>query len=384
MRPSGVLRIAPEVELTGKRYAGRKTTRKEMQLERQPSPESSESDDSDEGFGDAVFDQRHENVDDHDDDEHSDGSGALPEASNDERDGDEDDQEDSAIAEDEDDQIDTSGIMEAMAAAQRAELAKAKAVEKQVWQFQRALALRIKLQAALTACNKLPLRRSTAATEKEDGRWDERGSAAAAAEISRALGDIARLSGVTQSPPPSSASLEVWWHWIDHSLNAPRVAADEALVEEWNRRTDTSLGANGGRAFKALGRPVMEQIRYALRNDMGRLVKRSQLNRGQAVPLGTDAVSAPEYLDNIYDDGDFYGQLLKTFIEASTSAAESALSGPRVLRQQKARRMTRDEKRRRKLQAEMGVKQELMNFMAPLASTQLPAMAAPLFGSLFG
>lgn len=367
MRPSGVLRIAPDIDMGGKRYAGRKTTRKEMQLQ----PESSE-----EQQGDA------------DDDGDGDGDDDIVVDDNDEEDGNEEDDDDAMhVQEDnedeEDEQVDTSGIMEAMAAAQRAELAKAQAVAKQVWQFQRALAVRIRLQAALTAANKLPLR----TTVTGESITTSSAAAEAAKEIAQTMGVLARLGGVSAPLPAASASLDEWWQWVNGSVNAAhRVAADEALVEEWNRRTDTSLGGGGGRAFKALGRPVMEQIRYALRNDMARLVRRSQLNRAQCIPLGSDVGDgvAAQHLEHVYDDGDFYGQLLKTFIEASTSAADSALSGPRVLRQQRARHMTRDEKRRRKLNAQMAVQQELLNFMAPLATTQLPPMATALFGSLFG
>jgi hypothetical protein len=127
----------------------------------------------------------------------------------------------------------------------------------------------------------------------------------------------------------------------------------------------------------------MEQVHYSLKNDMARLIRRTQLNRGAAVPLGDgESQKAPEYLECVYDDGDFYGQLLKTFIEASTTTSE--LGGARVMRVRNKRTLTRQEKRQRRLQADMSVQKELLNFMAPLASTQLPPMAAPLFESLFG
>lgn len=279
-----------------------------------------------------------------------------------------------------DEPIDRDEALEAMQNAARSEMEKAKHVDAQNKVWQRVLGTRIKMQNVVQGALKLPYFQD--ADELRAGAGADLSSS-----LKSCLADLAELRQKLlplhsdfqpielDRAPGKSGSSDEWWDWL-HSSNSAGVTVEEGLVEEWNKKTDAQVG----RQFKALGRPILEQIRFGLRNDREKLVKRTQLNRSGIKPVGKRSRNDSgdvdqEYEEEIFDDTDFYSQLLKTFLESAASESAKSVAVTRGNRRKKVIVKSKLDRR---------IHNELTNFMAPLTSAVLPPMADALFGSLFG
>jgi protein AATF/BFR2 len=103
-----------------------------------------------------------------------------------------------------------------------------------------------------------------------------------------------------------------------------------------------------------------------------------------ALPAPASAPDADARDPETYDDGDFYGQLLREFLEsagtdAAAAAGADALRAGRGAKRRKA--VDRRASKGRKLR--YTVHEKLVNFMVPVASDP-PPFAAQLFANLFG
>ena len=165
-----------------------------------------------------------------------------------------------------------------------------------------------------------------------------------------------------------------WWSYLKEA-NGAVTEAEEAIVDTWNEQTNVQ----SGRGLKTLGRTVMEQVRSSLEQDRERLRRRTQLNRSEAVPLGSGKRydQAENHEVEMFDDADFYGNLLKQFLQ-STGSTVSASQATRF------RKRKHKQHRSSKSRLNMEIQEKLLNFMAPLSTNVLPPMADPLFASLFG
>ncbi len=290
--------------------------------------------------------------------------------------GDDDDEDDDLPMQ----QEERDSVMGALQESARQEMEKAKHVEAQNKLWQRLLAARIKMQGLMTAANQLPLPEDAAELRMHRGeqlRENLRGNLALLAQLRvRMMGNHPDLkSGAPNASPPLDAEESGdWWPWIAKS-NAASVASEEAVVNAWNQRTNVQAGKS---TFKAFGKPVMEQIKHSLQHDREKLIRRTQLNRSGVAPLGNKRRAEkqePYYEENLFDDAEFYGQLLKTFLESSAAG-----TGGRVM----ARDSRTKKIRLQKTKLSLAIQEKLLNFMAPTASNVLPPMADALFGSLFG
>jgi protein AATF/BFR2 len=331
--------------------------------------EDMEDDEEDSDEGNLIDDDDNDNDDDNDDDD--DGDGLLRLGSSE----DEDD-----LVDEEKRQEEVQSVMKALQESSMLEMEKAKNVEMQNKLWQRLLGIRIKMQGALKSANVLPgpddaddLRMSTG----EQLRNDIVGGIEVLASLRAAL--MGRHPDLVSDPIPAVLSgatdSDLWWTWMAQS-NAATREAEAKVVHSCNERANLQ----SGRALKSFGRPLMEQIGHSLLHDREKLVKRTQLNRSGAPPLRSKRAREgtkhePYHDDNIFDDSEFYGQLLKAFLESS-----SVTTGGKVMA-----RDTRVKKTRlKKAKISMAIQDKLLNFMAPTASNILPPMADALFGSLFG
>ena len=303
---------------------------------------------------------------------------------------DEDDDDDDNV--DEDDvpleemgREEVDSVMKALQDGAKVEMEKAKHTETQNKLWQRLLATRIKMQGLVQSANMLPLPEDAESLRMHRGdelRKHLRANAELLATLRlKLLGnhpDFAKAQAALADaplPPSGEQSSDVWWAWLARS-NAASKSAEEEIVTACNQRANVQSGRN----FKAFGRPVMDQINTSLLQDREKLIRRTQLNRSGKVPIGRGDASAggdPYYEENLFDDSEFYGQLLKTFLEGSLGATAG---GGRVL--------ARDSRIKKvhiaKSKLNMAIQEKLLNFMAPTASNVLPPMADALFASLFG
>ena len=159
-------------------------------------------------------------------------------------------------------------------------------------------------------------------------------------------------------------------------------------IEDWNDRTRI-VGKTG---FDAFDTPVMKQIDHIL-SDKSRLVKRTKLQRNAYDIIGLDKNDDSEdqdaYNDEIFDDDDFYHQLLRELIERKTSSLTDPIAlGQQWLQLQKVRAKAKnkvDTKASKGRKTRYDIHSKLVNFMAPTypKSTLTEEAKTELFASLF-
>jgi protein AATF/BFR2 len=101
-------------------------------------------------------------------------------------------------------------------------------------------------------------------------------------------------------------------------------------------------------------------------NDKERLVKRTQLVRNKT--LGFGFPTKEEYDENIFDDTDFYQQLLREFIDSKLDKANDPMAIAmryQAMKNSKARNTNVDRKASKGRKIRFHVHPKLCNFMAP-------------------
>jgi protein AATF/BFR2 len=181
-------------------------------------------------------------------------------------------------------------------------------------------------------------------------------------------------------------------------------------MEKWFTKTNLARSKTNSKQFKALNRSIADQVAQVM-SDKERLRKRTRLQRTQLTIIGKaaapqdpegkaaaaasggggGAVGAPATDTEIFDDGDFYQDLLRDLIErkASTADASDPVAMGRHwielsrLRAKAKRKVDTKASKGRKLRYE--VHEKLVNFMAPDPNAHPSTEQAKndLFRSLF-
>lgn len=342
---------------------------------------------------------------------------------------------------------DRAALVRDVAARASADVEKGRAAKRQMEVFEGLLDTRIKLQKALQAANLfIPLAKAADdddTTEETDAQADEHDTTAAAAvssaeksclELIDSLltlrdGMLARdapaVDGAAARPRKRKYSelntedvtLDALWEEV--STSRPRLSSwRDAVLQKWSARVSASTSAVGAAAgpnkkFKALGRlddptfGVVAQLADA-KSDRAKLIRRTQIPRYR--PAADAAATEQELAPETYDDGDFYGELLRELIDSRTldsvgddggdgMANDVVAGGARTAAMRNAQHT---EQRRRQLAARGGVAvdtraskgrklrhhvhEKLQNFVAPdpTALKWHDAQIDELFGSLLG
>ncbi|KAK3839095.1 MAG: apoptosis-antagonizing transcription factor [Linnemannia elongata] len=179
-------------------------------------------------------------------------------------------------------------------------------------------------------------------------------------------------------------------------------------LEKWSNKVQIASGIPLNKKFKAMNQGIMTQISQTMA-DKERLLKRTQLKRSEYHILGTapeikeedendKTEKTPEvskldsHLSNhdeeIFDDGDFYQQLLRELIESRmVDNDDPTAMGMRwaALRQTKQTKKQVDTKGSKGRRLRYHVHEKLQSFMAPIpAGTWHEEMIEELFSSLLG
>ncbi|XP_056314590.1 protein AATF isoform X4 [Danio aesculapii] len=185
----------------------------------------------------------------------------------------------------------------------------------------------------------------------------------------------------------------------------------DATLQKWYDKTRLTTGKNN-KGFGAFDRNILTQVEQVLM-DKERLVRRTQTRRSEYRILGKPEPVTPE-IDNtitegeaaelavkanmhlkdldedIFDDDDFYHQLLRELIERKTSATDpndQVAMGKQWLAIQKLRSKIKkkvDTKASKGRKIRFHVHSKLMNFMAPMDNSSMSDDArSELFRSLF-
>lgn len=166
-----------------------------------------------------------------------------------------------------------------------------------------------------------------------------------------------------------------------------------SVIQKWNDKVRIATGA----ISKGSNQPATHQIEFALANK-DKLVKKTQLKRSEYDIIGKSVVGQDdsdgrrlqEYDEEIYDDDDFYHQLLKELIEFKSTDIQDPLK----LSQQWAQLQNMRSKMKRKIDTRAtkgrrlryGVIKKLVSFMTPITVNDscTDNYKNELYKSLFG
>ncbi|XP_035730521.1 protein AATF-like [Vespa mandarinia] len=165
-----------------------------------------------------------------------------------------------------------------------------------------------------------------------------------------------------------------------------------SIISKWNDKTRVTTG----KLNKGVNQTTLKQIEFAL-SDKVKLHKRTQLKRseyvivGKSIPLSSDDDGrVQEYDPEIYDDDDFYHQLLRDLIEYKSSD----ITDPIQLSKQWIKLQNMRSKMKRKIdtratkgrRVRYNVHNKLVNYMAPITvyDTWSDIAKNELYNSLFG
>lgn len=271
--------------------------------------------------------------------------------------------------------------MGSLAVNSNPDVRKGLAIQEQRKVYDGLLNMRIRLQKALIAANTFPALGDAAAPEAEPYEAAEEAAIKLLNTISTLKGSLGpgRAGGKRKRDFEVSTTSEQIWEQI--SGNDEKVSkVRNANLEKWSQKVRT---VNDSSSKKSLISSLEQHF-----DDTGyRLVKRSKTPRSCAPAQVAKRVGEDEH---IYDDADFYQQLLKELVEQRTvdGSADQATNVPSVMltasRDAKARKYV-DRKASKGRKMRFTVHEKLQNFMAPEDRRSWEQGAIDrLFGTLFG
>lgn len=179
----------------------------------------------------------------------------------------------------------------------------------------------------------------------------------------------------------------------------------DSTIQKWNDKTRLATATN---IKNAPSNTILQQISYIL-SDREKLIKRTQLKRSEydiighkkpAVeenkdqnveenPVTRDRKDNDEYIPEIFDDSDFYHQLLRELIECKSADISDPIQLSRqwIALQQMRSKMKRkvDTKATKGRKIKYVVHNKLVNYMAPeKCTTWTDESTNELYSSLFG
>jgi protein AATF/BFR2 len=180
------------------------------------------------------------------------------------------------------------------------------------------------------------------------------------------------------------------------------------IIDKWNTKTQLADGIPLQKKFKVINQSLVSQIENAFAN-REKLVKKSKLNRSNYQILGrvilfntqkqtpqniedeTRDTHLNDYDENIYDDGDYYQQLLKEFIDTrmqdtnDPTVLAMRFAKMKQLQKKKSSREIVDTKASKGRKIRYQVQEKIQNFMAPEPrGTWHDEMCQELFANLLG
>ncbi|KYN40924.1 Protein AATF [Trachymyrmex septentrionalis] len=165
----------------------------------------------------------------------------------------------------------------------------------------------------------------------------------------------------------------------------------DSVIKKWNDKTRFATGSLN----KNSNQTILKQIEFAM-SDMSKLRNRTQLKRSEYNVVGkcllnedNDGRRILEYDPEIYDDDDFYHQLLRDLIEYKSSDVTDPvqLSKQWIQLQNMRKKMKRkiDTRATKGRRVRYNVHNKLVNFMAPITVYNWTDNAKnELYNSLFG
>ncbi|KAJ1819339.1 rRNA-processing protein bfr2 [Coemansia sp. RSA 2599] len=303
----------------------------------------------------------------------------------------------------------------------QSDVEKGKHVLNQTRMWEGALDARIRVQKLMTAANELPRPSLFPEAVSISSEQTEERLAKAQMSVQQLLNSLIQLRktliaknnaiqqqqqqpsikvGSKRSAEEGGADIEAVWDDMEQLRSLFRDYRDESL-EKWSNRVQVTANIGAAKKFKAVNQGIMHQINQTLAT-RDRLIERTQLKRieyhivGESAPKQDAEKSATvdshlRDLDaEIFDDTDFYQQLLRELIESRMvdSNDPTATLGTRwaaVKQQTRAKKRNVDTKASKGRKIRYQVMDKLQNFMPPIpAGTWHEDMVNELFSSLLG
>jgi protein AATF/BFR2 len=157
----------------------------------------------------------------------------------------------------------------------------------------------------------------------------------------------------------------------------------EGIVDKWHSKVQLGNTLPLQKKFRSLDQSISQQVDQMMM-DSDRLITRSRTNRSNQPIIGyTGDVNE---IEQIYDDGDFYQQLLREFIESRMTDHDANGVGLRWMATKRAKqRKVVDTKASKGRKLRYQVHDKLENFMVPIHDgTWHESKIDELFGSLLG
>ncbi|KAI7854972.1 apoptosis antagonizing transcription factor-domain-containing protein [Circinella umbellata] len=198
--------------------------------------------------------------------------------------------------------------------------------------------------------------------------------------------------------------------WEDISeINDVFVPFRDSTLEKWSNKVQVASSARLNKKFKAFDQNIMTQVGNIM-SDKENLVRRTQLQRSEYRVLGKKAQEiestpnngestresrkADRHLNNydveIFDDNDFYQQLLRELIEARMVDTDDPIAqgmrwAAKKAAESKKKKRAVDRKASKGRKLRFDIHEKIQNFMAPIPTgTWHDEMTEELYSSLLG
>ncbi|KAJ2835797.1 rRNA-processing protein bfr2, partial [Coemansia sp. 'formosensis'] len=326
-------------------------------------------------------------------------------------------------------------LLKSITQTARSDIEKGQHAVNQTRLWEGALDARIRVQKLVTAANELPqynlfselveetcLGDTGAAEENnylEGARQSVRLLLGSLVDLRRAL--VAQSPSVRQAQQEAATAqtgskrsandalddedeLAATWDELEELRSELQPYRDESL-EKWSNKVQISSSVTATKKFKAVNQGIMHQIGQALAGK-DRLIERTQLKRAEYKIIGKveekegndeskhSSAAVDAHLKDrdveIFDDTDFYQQLLRELIESRMVDSNDPTSslGVRwaaVKQQSRSKKRTMDNKSSKGRKIRYHVIEKLQSFMPPIpAGTWHEDMVNELFSSLLG
>jgi len=182
----------------------------------------------------------------------------------------------------------------------------------------------------------------------------------------------------------SGYSLGQWWEHI-HDHDEKLELYHNQVLDKWSKRVQIGTGVMASKRFKALNQTIHAQIGSVLA-DRDHLLDRTHIIRSPCSIIGKPIYEeaqniAEAYDEEIFDDTDFYQELLKELIEGNSSLGGESTSQQIKRLKKKQKKLLHSSKDK---ELKYDVRPEILNFMAPAFPPQCPWNLDDLYSNLFG
>jgi len=185
--------------------------------------------------------------------------------------------------------------------------------------------------------------------------------------------------------------IEALWSRIEKAQKRCEPYETDTL-ERWSRRTQLASRISQNK-FKALNKSLTQQVQDVLR-DRERLISRTTLKRIPYRVLGTQKrartneqqANARVYDSEIFDDLDFYQQLVKRQLTESSDSSDPFALGQAYIKSREEHYKQRkevDRKANKMKKVSFAIHDKLVNFLAPNHRLSTPDYVDQLYANLF-